>query len=133
MILARIHWAVAMILALAPAIGPAAELPEWTGRIRRDHPRLFFNADTWPEVRGRALGAENAWYTSTKQGVDRLLAELGSGPQAAPRELGPAAAQAAFVFLVTEDKRYLALAQRCLDASLRFYEQCYRDRKTVNW
>lgn len=133
MILKRIGWMAATLLLLAPSIGPAAELPEWTRRIRRDHPRLFFNADTWPEVRGRVLGAEKAWYTSTKQSVDRLLAELGSQTQVAPRELGPAAAQAAFVFLMTDDKKYLALAERCLDASLRFYDQCYRDGKTVNW
>jgi heparin/heparan-sulfate lyase len=133
MIITRVRWTAAALLLFAPAMSPAAELPEWTGRIRRDHPRLFFNTDTWPEVRGRALGAEKAWYLSTKQGVDRLMAELDLQTQVAPRELGPAAAQAAFVFLVTDDTRYRDLAERCLDASLRFYDRCYRDRKTVNW
>ena len=48
------------------------ELPDWTLRIRRDHPRLFFNSDTWPGVRQRALGTEEKWYLSIKRRVDRL-------------------------------------------------------------
>ena len=32
---------------------------DWHGSIRSDHPRLFFNTDTWPDVKARALGAED--------------------------------------------------------------------------
>jgi len=35
-----------------------AELPAWTPAIRPDHPRLFFNRDTWPAVAARAAGPE---------------------------------------------------------------------------
>jgi hypothetical protein len=108
-------------------------LPDWTGQLRSDHPRLFFNADSWPAVRQRALQAENAWYRSVKQRVDRLADELGADPRPAARELGPQAAWSAFVFLVTEDPRYLELAKTCLDTSLRYYDQCYENRKSVNW
>ncbi len=34
----------------------AAELPPWTAKIRRDHPRLFFNDQTWKEVQALAQG-----------------------------------------------------------------------------
>ena len=27
----------------------------WIANIRRDHPRMFFNADTWPSVKARTL------------------------------------------------------------------------------
>jgi len=55
------------VLALALLAGSlqaaeGGELPDWTAKIRDDHPRLFFNRDTWPQVRQRALGAERAWY-----------------------------------------------------------------------
>jgi hypothetical protein len=48
----------------------AEELPEWIRLIRKDHPRLFFNSDTWPAVRRRALGKERQWYLSIKARVD---------------------------------------------------------------
>ncbi len=125
-----VGWA---IVVLAPLTAVAESLPGWTAKIRRDHPRLFFNADTWPEVRRRALGAEQEWYLATKARVDRLLAELEGVNEPEPRELGPQAAWAAMVFLVTEDERYLELAKKCLGTSLRFYDACYEQKKTVNW
>jgi len=118
---------------LSPLAGFAGPLPDWTAEIRRDHPRLFFNADTWPAVRERALGRERSWYLRTKARVDKLRVELEGVDRPEPRELGPEAAQAAFVFLVTDEARYLELAKKCLDTSLRFYDACFRERKSVNW
>ncbi|NLS96266.1 MAG: hypothetical protein GXX96_29350 [Planctomycetaceae bacterium] len=111
----------------------AEPLPEWTAKIRTDHPRLFFNTDTWPAVRERALGEEREWYDSTKSRVDRLAKELEKVDRPEPRELGPEAAWSAFVFLMTDDTRYLDLAKKCLDTSLRFYDECFEQKKTVNW
>ena len=121
-----------LILAFCSITALGAELPSWTAKIRKDHPRLFFNADTWPQVRARALGPEQAWYEKVKDRVDHFLGRNLSGEDG-PRELGPEAAQAAFVHRMTGDARYLELARRCLRTSLDFYEACYRNRKTVNW
>jgi heparin/heparan-sulfate lyase len=118
---------------LCPLVVSGEGPPEWTAKIRPDHPRLFFNADTWPEVRRRASGAERPWYVAAKARVDKLAARLGDVPAPDPQELGPQAAEAAFVFLVTDDQRYLDLAKKCLDTSLRFYDACFQERKTVNW
>ena len=125
-----VAWA---LLLLSPLAVLGEELPNWTGKIRADHPRLFFNADTWPEVRQRALGAEHEWYSAVKARVDRLLVELESEAGDEPRELGPQAAQAALVFLITDEPKYLDLAKKCLDTSLRFYDACFEAKKTVNW
>ncbi|MHB8900456.1 MAG: heparinase II/III domain-containing protein [Thermoguttaceae bacterium] len=111
----------------------AAPLPDWTARIRPDHPRLFFNADTWPALRDRALNQELAWYDSIKERVDRLAGQLEKVERPEPQELGPEAAWAAFVFLITDQPRYRDLSVKCLDASLRFYDQCFEQKKTVNW
>jgi heparin/heparan-sulfate lyase len=111
----------------------AERLPDWTGKIRRDHPRLFFNAETWPAVRQRALRAEHAWYQKVKRETDALADRLARSAQPTPEEMGPQAARAAFVFLVTEEPRYLETARKCLETSVRFYEQCFQQRKTVNW
>ncbi len=52
----RLHPVLLLALILIPAVSLGQELPAWTDTIRADHPRLFFNAETWPEVRARALG-----------------------------------------------------------------------------
>ena len=39
-----------------PVIGDDA----WIARIRPDHPRMFFNAETWPAVKTRAEGPARA-------------------------------------------------------------------------
>jgi heparin/heparan-sulfate lyase len=124
------------VLVLVTSLAVSAESgvpagPVWTAKIRSDHPRLFFNAETWPAVKQRALSDEHTWYLETKGRVDRLLA--GSDKGAEPRELGPEAAWAAFVFRVTQDPKYLELAKKCLEASLSFYEACFEQKKTVNW
>jgi len=124
---------IALIAFVAVSRVQADPLPEWTARIRSDHPRLFFSAETWPAVRDRALHEENAWYRSIKSRVDRLANELEAVDRPEARELGPEAAWASFVFLITEEPRYLDLAKKCLDTSLRFYEACFEQRKSVNW
>jgi len=122
--------AVGLLLAASSTVN-GEKLPDWTVKIRSDHPRLFFNADTWPAVRQRVLGAEREWYSYIKGRVDRLLVELGD--EAQPKELGPQAAWAAFVFRLTQDAQYLELAKKCLETSLDFYEICFEQKKSVNW
>ncbi len=122
---------VAAALILAPPAA-AAELPEWTARIRADHPRLFFNAETFPEVRARALGEEREWFEGIRRRVDTLDRQT-AGEALAPRDLGVQSAWAAFVFLVTEEPKYRDLARRWLAASLDYYELCFEERRTVNW
>ena len=118
---------------LAQGSDNASSLPEWAGKIRADHPRLFFNGETWPTVRNRALHEEKAWYESIKGRVDRLADQMKGSDRPEPRELGPEAAWSAFVFLATEDPRYLDLAKKCLDTSLRYYDECFEQKKSVNW
>lgn len=127
-------WAMAAALLLLLVAGcSAADLPPWASSIRTDHPRLFFNKDTWPALRDRALGPEAQWYAQLKNRVDRRLAELATQDKPEPRELGQDAAWAAFVHLMTQDTKYLDLARKCLDTSLRFYDLCFEQKKAVDW
>ncbi|MBN2307784.1 MAG: heparinase II/III family protein [Candidatus Hydrogenedentes bacterium] len=122
------------LMLLAACGASAQELPPWAAKIRPDHPRLFFNADTWPAVRARAEGPERASYDDIKARVDALRSRLENAPQdTEPADLGKEAAWAAFVYLVSGDTGYLALAKDCLDTSLAFYEACFEQRKPVNW
>jgi hypothetical protein len=111
----------------------AGELPEWTATIRNDHPRLFFNSDTWPQVRQRALGAERQWYNYIRGRVDGLIKRVGDKDTLDVKEHGQEAAWSAFIYLVTEEQKYLELSKKCLDASLLFYDECFKNKKSVNW
>ena len=111
----------------------AGELPGWVEKIRKDHPRLFFNSHTWPVVRQRALGPEKQWYLYIKERVDRLIRDTSSKEILEAREYGQEAAWSAFVYRMTAEPKYLELSKKCLDASLRFYDECFHQRKSVNW
>lgn len=86
-------------------------------RIRTDHPRLFFNAETWPAVKARALTVEQAHFNQMKARVDRIpLEEIRSGDWASP-DYGSAQVgvmEAAFVYRVTEDPVVLDKVRRML-------------------
>ncbi|HOM82946.1 MAG: hypothetical protein GX785_06630 [Armatimonadetes bacterium] len=130
--MARLLAVICLVYCSIAAAAAEPGLPEWTAKIRMDHPRLFFNRDTWPAVRERALGPEKKWYEQYKRRVDKLQEEIG-GLADPPRDLGPQAAWAAFVYLMTGERPYLDLAKKALEISLRFYEKCYEERKAVNW
>lgn len=118
------------VLFLLPLTLAAAPLPKWTGNIRADHPRLFFNADTWPGVKARALGEEREWYDRLKRLVDTNLARPRPDE---PRDQGVEAARAAFVYLVEGEEHYLAAARLCLDESIAHYEARLQENRPVNW
>lgn len=114
-------------LAVFAVSGWAQQTPEWVAAVRRDHPRLFLNADTWPAVRAMAEGPMAEHYAKVKAMVDGL--------PAAPEEKdwGWEANGAAFVWLMTRDPKYLELTRKLLDASLAFYHARIAARKAVNW
>ena len=96
----------------------AGELPASTGTIRNDHPRLFFNTDTWPHVKERALGAERQWYNFIKGRVDSLVRQVGDRDALDVKEYGQEAAWAAFIYLMTEEQEYFEVSKKCLDDCL---------------
>jgi len=124
----------------------------WTAKIRNDHPRLFFNRDSWPLVRDRALHQEKEWYASLKGRVDRYpdnptSASRGTYPAyrrtpaggyelvelPRPTEWGAQAMQTAFVYLMTREKKYLEKAKKMLRVSVAAYHECYEKGMCVNW
>ena len=124
--------------AVAPGLWPRAAdaqdngMPDWTTRIRADHPRLFLHADMLPGIRERARNEQRGWFEAILADVDRLAAARANG-EPEPRDLGPEAAQSAFIGLVTGDSKCVDLALEWLETSLDYYDLCYQERRTVNW
>ncbi len=136
---------------VADAAQPAQD-DSWTAKIRRDHPRMFFNADTWPQVKARALNQERKTFEAMKRRVDQypdhpttesrstfpVYRTLPNGktdlvPLPMPRQWGQEAMETAFVYLVTGDRKYLEKARRMLKVSVAAYWECYNKAMAVSW
>jgi len=116
----------AVCMAGAPASAGIGDA-EWVARVRKDHPRLFLNAETWPAVKARALGPERACYERLRRRVDRLPRD----PEV--RDWGTEAASAAFVYRMTGDKAYLELTKGLLRRSIECYHATRAALQSVNW
>jgi len=64
------------LLLLPFTAASASEMPIWVGTIRSDHPRIYFNKDTFPAIRARALGPEKVWYEQKKKEIEEIEEEL---------------------------------------------------------
>ncbi|MFC1528777.1 hypothetical protein ACFL5B_02605, partial [Candidatus Latescibacterota bacterium] len=96
--------------------------------LRKDHPRIFFNSETLPAIKARALNEEAELFHQITARVDKLNSE-----NLESIDYGNQSAEAALVYLITEDEKYLELSKKLLGASLHYYHECYAEKKPVNW
>ncbi|MFO7946081.1 MAG: heparinase II/III family protein [Armatimonadota bacterium] len=126
----------------------AAADPPWIDEIRPDHPRLFFNADTWPQVRERALTVERGYYDLVKEHAESdprphwtegrsvppvPLPPTREGSECETADWGPQAMSSALVYRMEPSPERLKRIRDMLWASLDFYHACYDDNRGVNW
>ena len=115
----------------------------WTGKIRKDHPRLFFNAETWPAIKTRALTVHKDHFMKVKAHADGLK-PLGEwsvierparrpGSSTDARDWGDQLMSAAFVYRVEPSAARLDKIKEMLQASLDYYHACYAANQSVNW
>ncbi|MFA6472296.1 MAG: heparinase II/III family protein, partial [Candidatus Latescibacterota bacterium] len=108
--------------------GPVKAPSELKSILRSDHPRIFFNAESFPAIKARALNEEKELFTAMNKRVDLLDAE-----KAKVNDYGTQSAEAAFVFLVTGNDAYLAKTKKLLKKSIDYYWDCYNRQTPVNW
>ncbi len=138
---------------LVGSVAAASTTKPWMSKIRRDHPRLFFNAETWPEVRARALGPARKQYDAMKRRVDGYPDDPkgdSGGPPFEKREViagkvhtmtsiraatewGPQAMETAFVYRMTGEKRYLERVKKMLAVNVDVYRTCIEQGRAVHW
>jgi heparin/heparan-sulfate lyase len=137
------------------ALASAAD-DSWMARIRPGHPRMFFNADTWPQVKARAEGPARAardallWRcdgypeepkcsgfgpvvfrdVKTAGGTHRITAAT---PIPNVKEWGRQAAECALAWRFTGRRKYLDKARRMLVANVAAYHAAYANGRAVNW
>lgn len=128
------------------ASGALAALPVEAPSVRKDHPRLFFNRDTWPAIKANAEGAAKASMAALLARCDRFPTDPACSrtegvppgwsdavPLPPVAEWGPQAAMCALAWRFTGDGRYLEKAKRMLAVSIAAYGEAFRNRRAVNW
>jgi len=122
------------------------ELPDEVPAVRADHPRMFFNRETWPAVKAAAEGPARGYRDAL---IKRCAAypenPTCSGTEPAPkghssstplppvREWGRGAAECALAWRFTGERSFLEKAKRMLTVSIAAYHEAYRNRRAVNW
>ena len=113
----------------------------WINEIRDDHPRLFFNRNSLPDIKAKALNEERDIFYEMKNRVDALIGEeiefsdplIRDGTHSDDHQLGTKAAEAAFVYLVLEDEMYLDLSKELLTKVIEYYHLRYDSKLNVTW
>ena len=113
----------------------------WTDRVQAEHPRLFFNKQSFEAVKNRALNEESRLFSEMKTRVDALLGQnivfrdplVRDGTQNSDHDYGTRAAEAAFVHLVTNDKKYLELTKTLLIKLVEYYTLRNENGLNIHW
>lgn len=114
---------------------------EWVNKISSEHPRLFFNKKTFPRVKEIALSVENDAYSEIKAKVDKLLDSdlvfkdmyINDGSKSKDHEVGFMAAEAAFVYLITGNTKYLDFTKKALIKITEYYKIRNLNGLNVHW
>ena len=109
--------------------------------VRKDHPRLFINASDIPTLKANAMGRDNGVYKDMKKRVDNLMAAgisfpdplAASGEYNKNHEVGFRAAEAAAIWLISEDRTYLEHAKTILNELLDYYELRVANNLNIAW
>ena len=137
---------VAVCMVVAALLCPPATCADddaWLSKIRPAHPRLFFNADTWPAVKERALTVEKDHYAKIKAHADgpppkhewsiiERPAPL-PGSDVEIRDWGDQLMSSAFVYRIEPTPERLQDIKAKLRASVQYYHACYDQGVAVAW
>ncbi len=115
----------------------------WMDKIHENTPRLFFNQTTFSKVKERALNEEWDLLDDMKKRIDLLVGQeieitdpLSSNQgRALPAydAYGTKAAEAAFVYLVFKDEKYLDLSKEILIKVIDLYQMRNKDTLSISW
>ena len=114
---------------------------EWLSHIRHDHPRLFITAEDIPDVVRAANGSENHTFRTMKKQVDKLVGQeivfknklARTGENTQNDRYGERAAEAAMLWLITREQKYLDLAKKLVSELAAYYQFRASNDLNVCW
>lgn len=113
----------------------------WINEISHEHPRLFINGESLVNAKERALNDEKELFENMKNRVDKLIGQeiifkdslMQDGTNNGDHNYGTHAAESAFVYLVTEDEKYLNLTKNILKKLIEYYQFRNERNLNINW
>lgn len=144
----RIFSAIVFLMAvLLPQSLCSAEAPlkekdySWMEDIRTEHPRLFLTKDDIPQIRKAAFSFEKNTYDAMKKRADDLIGKpivfedpLTPTGEGKPNRLyGNYAADAAMMWLITQNPKYLTLAKDILRELTKYYQLRVDNNLNIEW
>ncbi len=114
---------------------------EWVAKIRPEHPRLFLCADDIPQIRETARTFESETFNAIKKRTDALLGkdvvfknELArSGESTKNHHYGHRTAEAAMMWLITQDRKYLDLTKYLVGRMTDYYQLRVSHNLNIEW
>ena len=135
----------ATLLLPAPGLDGQTFLPEkdysWEQSIRKDHPRLFLNKKDIPRIKKNASGDQKPVFDAMKSRIDPLLDQpivfkdllMASGEGSKDHEWGTRASEAAMLWLVTGERKYLDYTKNLLTELAGFYQFRSDHNLNITW
>ena len=110
---------------------------EWMSSIRTDHPRMFFTAEDIPQIVNNSMLFDARIFNGTQKRIDRMI-EKGLEPKKDKKEsnsmaqFGYRVADAAMLWVVTKNPKYLELTKTLLDKIITYCDSRLSNDKNPN-
>jgi hypothetical protein len=113
----------------------------WISSMQEEHPRLFFNKTTFLGVRSRALNEEKEIFQEMKDRIDLLLGKkiefrdplIQDGTANDDHEYGTRACEAALVYRILQEGKYLDLCKELLVTMRDYYNLRLEHKLNIHW
>ena len=134
-----------LIIALFVATTSSAQIKkedrEWLNHIRHAHPRMFITSEDIPQIKEAAKTFRSEAFDAMKKRTDVLfdkgivfkneLAKTGESTR--NHQYGHNAADAAMMWHITQDRRYLDLAKQIINKMTDYYHLRVSNNLNVEW
>jgi len=102
-------------------------------KLRKDHPRIFFNSDLLPMLKSRIV--EDRIGDNVGKYYEKITKWAKKYIHKHPKDgdLGTQAAKMALIYHISKNPEYLKAARLRLEKSIAFYRQCDQNNKAVSW
>lgn len=112
-----------------------------SGKIQDAHPRLFINTPMLRDVRRRAGGIHEEHFSKTKSRIDGIIDQeivfadltITDGTQSKDHQYGIIASDAALLYLVTGEQRYLDYTKQVLKKLVEYYTFRNEKNLSIHW
>ena len=113
----------------------------WMSQIRNEHPRMFITKDDIPHMRKAAETFEKETFLKSRKRADALLGKdivfedplARTGEGNGNRFYGYYACDAALMWLLTEDAKYLELTKNILGKLIPYYQLRVDNNLNIEW